>query len=245
MNLLIDVGNSCLKWAVAGGGDWDGGHAAPIVRSVGLFTRCWGRLRAPDRIMVSNVLGAPFAADLTGWCVDRWQRTPAYLRVTKSCCGIINSYSEPGELGADRWAALIGARTLASGALCVIDCGTAVTVDVLSDENVFLGGAILPGSRLARDSLLHQTQGIKQVGGLPASVFGRSTAECVGVGVHYGLVGAVERLIDEIQISVDSPLGIYLTGGGAHELRPALGPATRLEPDLVLIGLAEVLVHSR
>jgi type III pantothenate kinase len=164
-----------------------------------------------------------------------------FLEPTNAAYGIVNNYHDPKQLGSDRWAALIGARTLADGALGVIDCGTAITVDALSADNVFLGGAILPGFRLARNSLLKSTRGVNESESDLVSVLGRSTADCVSSGVYYGLAGGVDRLVNEIEKTLVQHLRLYVTGGDAIRLQPLLTAQTILEPELVLKGLSNVL----
>ncbi len=242
MNLLIDVGNSYVKWATVEDGHWDGGYRTAISGAISeLFESCWGYLPAPRRIMVSNVQGEQFESDLVKWCQSYWRVRPMFLEPTETACGIVNNYHNHKQLGPDRWAALIGARTLADGALGVIDCGTAITVDALSADNVFLGGAILPGLKLAHDSLLTNTRGVNESESDLVSVLGRSTADCVGSGVYYGLAGGIDRLVSEIEKTLVQRLRLYVTGGDAIRLQPLLTAQTILEPELVLKGLLEVL----
>lgn len=242
MNLLVDVGNSLVKWAAVETGNWDGGYQAEISGALPeLFESCWGDLPAPHRIMVANVQGEQFESDLVKWCQRTWGVQPTFLDPSETAYGISNKYYDPKQLGPDRWAALIGARTLSQGPLGVIDCGTAITVDVLSTDNEFLGGAILPGVTLARDSLLSSTQGIKESASGLASVLGLSTAHCVSSGVYYGLAGGVDRLVNEIEKTLVQSLRWYVTGGDAVRLQPLLTVQTTLEPELVLKGLLAVL----
>ncbi len=240
--LLIDVGNNYVKWAAVDDDRWDGGYRTAISGTPSnLFESCWGYLPVPRRIMVSNVQGAQFESDLVKWCQSYWKLRPLFLESTSTAHGIVNHYHDPKQLGPDRWAALIGARALSDGALGIIDCGTAITVDALSADNVFLGGAILPGLRLARDSLLTSTRGVNEGESNLVSVLGRSTADCVASGVYYGLAGGIDRLVNEIEKSLVQDLRLYVTGGDAIRLQPLLTVHTILEPELVLKGLSEVL----
>ncbi len=242
MNLLIDVGNNYVKWAAVDSAHWDGGHRA-VISGVpsNLFETCWGHLPAPNRIMVSNVQGERIAPDLVKWCQGYWRVCPIFLEPASAAYGIVNSYYDPEQLGPDRWAALIGARTLSNDALGIIDCGTAITVDALSADNVFLGGAILPGLNLARDTLSTSTSGINEGESRLVSVLGRSTADCVSSGVYYGLAGGIDRLVNEIEKTLVQHLRLYVTGGDAARLQPLLKMQTQLEPDLVLRGLSAAL----
>ncbi len=244
MNLLIDVGNNYVKWAAVEDGHWDGGYRTPISGAISeLFESCWDYLPVPRRIMVSNVQGEQFESDLVKWCQSYWRVRPMFLEPTETAYGIVNNYHDPKQLGADRWAALIGARTLSDGALGIIDCGTAITVDALSADNEFLGGAILPGLRLAHDSLLMNTRGVNASVPQLVSVLGRSTADCVSSGIYNGLAGGVDRLVSEIENTLAQQLRFYITGGDAIRLQPLLKTQTILDPELVLKGLLEVLIR--
>jgi len=116
-----------------------------------------------------------------------------------------------------------------------------VTVDVLSIEDVFLGGAILPGLRLAHNSLLKNTRGITESDLTPRPVLGRSTAACVSSGVNYGLAGGIDRLVTEIEKAVKQGLTWYVTGGDALHIQSFLTVQAIHEPELVLKGLAVAL----
>ena len=154
--------------------------------------------------------------------------------------GVKNSYREPGQLGADRWAALLAARGLTSMAACVVDCGTAVTVDALSANGEFLGGMIFPGLQLLRRSLMQGTQGVKVSEGNVMDCLARSTADGVAAGTLFGLAGAVDRLIAEYRQTLGEAMQVFLTGGDAPVLASRLQTATTPVPDLVLKGLARI-----
>ncbi len=245
MNLLVDIGNRFLKWAHCGDAQWHAGRRVEISDPPSaLFARCWHELPAPRRIMVSNVRGPLFRSALTSWCEQNWRRRPEFLDPAAAVGGMKNRYIDPRQLGPDRWAALLGGRKLAQGALGVIDCGTAITVDVLDENDVFLGGAIMPGLRLARESLLRKAHGIKEPGFDLRAVLGRSTAECVSSGVQYGSAGGVDRLVGEIENILGQPLRWFLTGGDGPSLLPLVAVQASYEPELVLIGLNEALKRS-
>ncbi len=151
-----------------------------------------------------------------------------------------NHYHDPAALGADRWAALIAAHHLTAGPVCVIDCGTAVTIDALSADGDFLGGVILPGLRLLRTSLVQGTRSIRATDGDAATCLARSTADAVAAGTLFGLAGAVERVLAEHRQALGSEMSALITGADAglvlSKLR-AEAPVAEVS-DLVLRGLA-------
>jgi type III pantothenate kinase len=151
--------------------------------------------------------------------------------------GVTNRYHEPATLGADRWAALIAARQQSQAAQCVVDCGTAMTVDALSAAGEFLGGVILPGISMARAALLANTQGIRVAEGDEGSCLARATGDGVAAGSVFGLAGAIERIVAEQRRALGADARVLVTGGDAPRLLPLLRGSVTHEPELVLKGL--------
>lgn len=145
---------------------------------------------------------------------------------------------EPEKLGPDRLAAASGARALGLRNAVIVDCGTAVTVDVLTEEG-FRGGAIFPGYGLILRAL---KQGTAALPGIELSFSGlnlpgRNTSEAMLAGTVIGSAGAVKELIQRSFSSFGSVPPVIVTGGGAGELVTELGLAVREEPDLIFLGL--------
>lgn len=246
MNILIDLGNSRLKWARHAPGLWR--SEAALLEGEDdmglLLDREWNGIPAPQKVIVCSVSSAQRLRVLEQWALTHWSVTPRIVSTQPEQLGVINRYREPRQLGADRWAALIGARGLTSSASCVVDCGTAVTVDALTEKGEFLGGVIFPGLRLLRDSLARGTEGIKATESEVTDCLARSTADGVAAGTLYGLAGAVERLIDEYRRTLGATMKIFLTGGDAPQLAARLRVETIAVPDLVLTGLARMVEES-
>jgi type III pantothenate kinase len=242
MNLLIDLGNSRLKWAQYGSELW---HADAALlgneRNIeSLFGKAWGKIAKPQRVIVCSVSSPERLTALEQWARTRWSVTAHIVCPQAEQLGVKNLYHKPQQLGADRWAALIGARGLTVAAACVVDAGTAVTVDALSAKGEFLGGAIFPGLKLLRDSLVRGTLAITADSGNISDSPGRSTEEGVAAGTLIGLAGAVERLISEYRQTLGGEMKIFLTGGDAPLLSPRLRVSSTPAPDLVLKGLARI-----
>lgn len=241
MKLVVDVGNSRIKWAVVSAAGLAPGAAANRGEEVeAMLEAALGDIGAPSDILVCSVAGGAFNDRLEKWMVARWGRSPAWFRSAPETMGIINAYPEPAQLGADRWAAVIGARGLFPGAVGVIDCGTAVTLDVVDGDDRHLGGLIAPGLELAQQSLLTSTANVRAAAPRAAGVLGRSTAECVANGTSLGLAGALERWMREVDRSVDG-IAWLATGGAWPRTRATIGRSIEYDPDLVLRGLARVL----
>lgn len=237
----MDLGNSRLKWAQHGPGLWRTDAALLDKEDITpLLNSAWDKIAAPQKVVVCSVSTPQRLRTLEQWIQARWSVTPKIIRAQAEQLGVRNRYREPEQLGADRWAALVGARGLTSSAACVVDCGTAVTVDALSASGEFLGGAIFPGLRLLRESLAHGTEGVRAAQGNDTDCLARSTADGVAAGTLFGLAGAVERLIHEHRQTLGETMQVFLTGGDAPQLVSRLRTAATPVPDLVLKGLARI-----
>lgn len=251
-NLLLDLGNSRLKWAVSAANLWQV-QAAPYAQGLtALLQTEWAQLAAPSRILLCSVAAEARVEELRDWVRRHWDRELELVLAQHEQLGVTNSYSVPQQLGSDRWAALLAARQLLHPvgvwAVCVVDCGTAVTLDLLNAEGEFTGGAIFPGLSLLRTALAQGTESITastsestDVAAIPA----RNTADAVAAGTVTGLCGAIERIIASYRARLDRPddsasasLQVILTGGDAPLLLPLLSGIDQHVPDLVLRGLA-------
>lgn len=245
MNLLVDIGNTRLKWSLLDGNETLATGGCLASDMVGAETpndlaQYLAHAESINAVWVSHV----GSRDVLHWFIEHWcHALPAKkinrAKVVCSTAGIRNDYKDFDKLGVDRWVAAIGARSIeANGDLLVIDAGTAVTIDWLSIDNVYEGGAILPGAKLMHDALISNTARIRSEYTDTVQIVGKSTSECVNSGVGYGLVGAVERVVFEMENVINRPVKILLTGGAAVMLQQRLKKPVRLVPDLVLAGLA-------
>jgi type III pantothenate kinase len=247
MNLLVDVGNSRLKWARAGTELWETA-AAPLGDEVedSVLDRLWLAMPAPQRVVVASVNEDWTSRVLDSWLRERWSLRAHVVRPQRELLGVRNHYRDPATLGADRWVALIAAHHLTAGPVCVIDCGTAVTIDALSADGDFLGGVILPGLHLLRASLVQGTKSIRTGDGDATTCLARSTADAVAAGTLFGLAGAVERVLAEHRQALGSEMSTLITGAEAGVVLPRLragGPIAEI-PDLVLRGLAMIAENA-
>jgi len=238
MILLVDVGNSRMKWAfLRDGALLDRGSLGRAQVDAGGPLDAWPDNAEVDRVLICSVAGAGLDARLEALVRGRLGLSPEWFRARRKTLGIVNAYAEPSHLGSDRWAALLGARGLAGGAVGVVDCGTALTLDVVDAGDRHLGGFIIPGPDLARDSLLSRTGSVREAAGDVDGVLGRSTAACVTNGTLLGLAGAVERWIAEVEAGQER-VDWFATGGAWPRLAGLVRRELRHEPDLVLEGLA-------
>ena len=195
--LLLDVGNSRLKWAVLRKPYRRRQEFAAlgVVELKALHTSAagWTRLfkaaGTPDRIYASNVAGAVMERQIRAASTRAALESPHFARSSATAAGVRNAYPEPWRLGVDRWVQLIGAHHEHPGRdLCLVSLGTAMTIDLLTGAGRHLGGSIVPGPRLMIESLLERTAGIRRrAGGRPAKA---SFDLALGAGQPIGARGA-------------------------------------------------------
>lgn len=228
MRLLVDAGNTRIKWALTRGGEWLSSGVLPVERASDLSAQLAGS-PAIREVWVSNVAGDAVAQAIRqSIAVDTWH----FIAAREQQCGVRNSYLEPARLGSDRWAALIAAWHLEGRRCLVVNCGTATTVDALSDAGEFVGGLILPGVALMQRSLCAATAQLQPASGSYA-VFPRNTADALFSGAVQATCGAIERQYGLL----DPGAAVVLSGGAAEILRERLNLPLRLVDNLVLQGL--------
>jgi type III pantothenate kinase len=235
MILCIDCGNSRIKAAIGQPGTWRGTAAVAGEDFVGLATQigAWPR---PIRVIGCNVAGAEVGREVV-LLLERMNLGIHWIQATREGHGVRNAYDHPGQLGADRWAALIGARALHAGASLVVSCGTATTIDVLDAAGCFQGGLILPGLALMHASLASAAAQLPQARGRHA-LLPRNTDDAIVSGAIEATAGAVSRMFGRL---ADEPDALcLLSGGAADELAPHLALPLRRVDNLVLEGLVRI-----
>ncbi|MFZ5523053.1 MAG: type III pantothenate kinase [Pseudomonadota bacterium] len=268
MMLLIDSGNTRIKWALAHGKKWLCSGILPVGQAGGLsqhlVTHCAGidkGLHDIEQVWVSNVAGKKVELQLTNFVSD-WNVIPHFIVPREEQCGVRNGYSQPGQLGSDRWAALIGAWHLMSEECLVVNCGTATTIDALSGQGEFMGGLILPGVDLMLNSLCDTTAQLAAcqhekplmeplairlgeqttlakslvMSGHPGEYvsFPKNTADAMFSGVIQASCGAIQR---QHALLDHDRAPVVLSGGAAEVLQEHLHMPLRIADNLVLQGL--------
>lgn len=232
MLIAIDAGNTRIKWGVLDGSVWIAQGALPTGDAASLADVSADWPLAP--IVACNVAGQTVEAAISGTVTARFA-TPRWLRSSAEACGVRNSYDMPERLGADRWAALIGARGQLSTACLVVCAGTATTVDWLDASGTFRGGLILPGVDLMRASLARNTAQLPLADG-HFRCEPRNTMDAIVSGCMHAQVGAIERMF--AKISAEPGAICLLTGGAAQSIVPLLNIPFQLTENLILDGLA-------
>lgn len=239
MELLVDIGNSRMKWATQS-------DVISSMETVSLadaafldvIEQRWLTLEPPKKIVVSSVSHSEIENILSDWMLAHWAITPLLIDSKASQLGVTNNYKNPSQLGSDRWAALITAHQNYAGECCVIDCGTAMTIDGINRHGQHLGGIIFPGLDMVRKSLCEGTQRIQLESTGSINHLAKSTTEAVLAGSIYGLAGAIERIVYEFTATMETSPQLLMTGGNAAMLKPYLNVHCVEVPDLVIQGLA-------
>lgn len=241
MKLLIDVGNTAVKWGLCEAGVIvKSGHYMHRGSDVGVLAeQYWSGLSVPAGICIANVAGTQLAQQLSGWIETRWGITPVFIATTGQACGVTNAYAVPGSLGVDRWAALIGAHHHGGGATCIVDCGTAITLDMLAADGVHQGGLILPGIEMMKQMLLKNTAVVNtSTTQQAAKLFAMSTGDAVNSGALYMAAAAIDRTVGDMAEALGIAADVIITGGDASRIATLLAMPVRHDPELVLKGLA-------
>jgi type III pantothenate kinase len=243
MILVVDVGNSRMKWALVGS---PGYLAQGVVANAEIGTlalRDWQNLPRPARAIGVNVAGEAARVRVEGQ-LTRWRLGMEWLVPTAQACGIVNRYAPPSQLGADRWAACVAARLRANqGAdrdqsIVVVNAGTAVTVDTVDADGVFRGGFILPNMRLMLRSLAENTAALKVPPGTFVE-FPTNTPDALYTGALHAVCGAIE--LARARVATHGvPVRCYLAGGAAPEIGPHLAAPLDLVDNLVLEGVLAI-----
>ncbi|MEN2471309.1 type III pantothenate kinase [Burkholderia sp. GS2Y] len=248
-HLLIDAGNSRIKWALA--------DARRTLVDTGAFGHTrdggadpdWSNLPRPRGAWISNVAGADVAARLDALLDARWPGLPrTTIRSRPAQCGVTNGYTTPEQLGSDRWAGLIGARAAFPGEhLLIATFGTATTLEALRADGRFTGGLIAPGWALMMRALGTHTAQLPTLttdiasgllAGAQAEPFQVDTPRSLSAGCLYAQAGLIERAWRDLVDAWQAPVRLVLAGGAADEVARALTvPHTRHDA-LILSGLA-------
>lgn len=247
MSWVVDIGNTSLKWASADGAETE--ESFSVLRSnEGLaetLDEAWGDLPSPGDITCSCVAGLSVEHEMSSWCNAVWGIEPAYIRAPESGFGVINAYADVQCLGSDRWAALVAARHEIKTACCIVDCGTATTIDVLQGDGNHLGGLILPGVTLMRNALIEGTAVViddSEQGN--STLFARNTRDAIQGGSLYAMIATIDRVFQDVETELGGNVKRVLSGGDAGSLLPLLQGDIIYMPDLVLKGVAVIASGS-
>jgi type III pantothenate kinase len=230
--LLIDAGNSSLKWALVEAGQWQARGRVDYADGATLKAQ----MRPGTECFVASVT-APEREKQLAALLDEAGMKSVWLTAESGFGEVTNTYQNPGQLGVDRWMGLIGARQRTRAPVLVVSVGTAMTVDAMSGEGTFLGGVIVPGPELMRLSLKQGTARVNGLGG-EWKTFPKNTADGVQSGIVAALCGVVRQQYEFLAEFETVRPKCLLTGGAAELILPHLSMPAEGVPLLVLEGMA-------
>jgi type III pantothenate kinase len=239
--LTIDAGNSRVKWGAHARGTWLMQDAAQPEQIAELAER-WRVYGVPRAILVSNVAGAAVRSALEQQ-LEQFPVPARWVTASAFAHGVRSHYRNPGQLGVDRWMALIGARQLHPGPNVVVLSGTALTVDALTAEGDFLGGLIAPGLRAMMEALAVTTAGVKITSG-DYEVFPTETRHAVATGAIAAALGCISHVRKHMAEGGHGAAKVLLSGGAAAVLAPHVAQPVVTVENLVLEGLLTVAQTS-
>jgi type III pantothenate kinase len=247
--LLVDVGNSSVKWRLITVAATKKNPAMlqqqyPKDISKSFFIQCWQTLAKPDKVVVSCVANKHVWQVLEQACEELWSIKAEKITSVKEGFGIINAYKQPSDLGSDRWCAMIGALHAIESDFIVVDCGSAITIDVVMSSGKHhagkhLGGYILPGFSMMKQSLGMHTAEVQVDIKLSSATLtpSNSTQGCVDSAIYLSVVKLIEAIFEQ-QEKQDKKAQCVLTGGDAALVAKLLSIKYVMMPELVLHGLA-------
>ncbi|MGH8133239.1 MAG: type III pantothenate kinase [Steroidobacteraceae bacterium] len=242
--LLVDIGNTRIKWAGCDGGRLLKSHAAvhSAWRAADYARRLFAGARGLDEVLVASVAATQVNRALAAAARRAGVRC-RFVTVPRRAGGVTVGYREPWRLGVDRFAALVGAHELFKPVpVCVVGVGTAMTIDLAGGDGRHQGGVIIPAPGLMIDALLANTHGIRRrarggaLGG--RGLFGRSTQDAIVQGSRYTAAALIDRAVEEAAVLLGRRPLVVLTGGEAPAVRGLVRSHCVTVPGLVLRGLA-------
>ncbi len=234
MILAFDIGNTFAKWGfVHDGAVVGGGRAVHRGRGLAAALDVLRLERIPRKVVAVNVAGAAAAAALDAWALRHYGAPVEFVTASTAATKVRSVYAAPAELGADRWAAIVGGFHR-YGACLVADLGTATTLDAVDRGGRHLGGYIVPGIDLMRGALAADTHAVQDedVEVVPGA-WGQDTASCVAAGLRRALGSMITSAAQEL---LPQGAQLVLTGGDADRVEPWIGIKHRVDHDLVLRG---------
>ncbi|WP_347988786.1 type III pantothenate kinase [Methylomonas sp. AM2-LC] len=279
MNILIDIGNTRLKWIFADCAalihnnvertdnnklvnEANGvnskltssavekdiqtalGDLCPMYEGV-LFYRqqnvclelrsAWQLLPEPQIVAIASVGATQLVTDMIELIQQLWPQVKLVIpKVSAAAFGVINAYPESEKLGIDRWLTLLAAHQYYPGFTCIVDCGTAVTIDVLTEQGLHLGGVICPGLQTMKQSLAVNTASLGVYTQAHDLALACNTATAIANGTLYAVVGMIENVMTQFPALNQ----LIVTGGDAVEITAHLSLKSWVDKNLVFKGLS-------
>jgi len=245
--LLIDHGNTRLKWVLAMNGEIDTSSSGR--GNLEEFRRACSQFKqAPGAVSLSTVADKEHIQSVEKFCRDSWGLELRSLTSREKQGGVRSAYADPGTLGIDRWLAIVGAVSRHGKPVVIWDLGTASTLDAVDQSGQHLGGFIYPGPATMLNSLRRETR-LRVPAGLEAEARGaadgkqpgvspgESTAACISRGVLAAQLGALNQFLRNVSVRIEGEPKLIVTGGAATQILPLLELDYTHDPWLVFRGM--------
>ena len=239
MNLLLDIGNTSIAWAV---------HKTNKILQTGSFFYDAGKIEKSilnqlssfadaTSVLVSSVLSQEKTIEITDLFQLKWNCMVWQAKTTSEFSGLKNSYKNPEQMGVDRWLNMIAARAEFNNHLILIDCGTAMTIDIVKVNGQHAGGFILPGLMMIQDTLISNTNRIKVDSNTTGIIEpANNTQDAISNGAMISLVASIENVFNRF-IDNNEKTDCVITGGDASQVMRNLSINYVHRPMLIFDGL--------
>ncbi|WP_233843631.1 type III pantothenate kinase [Dyella sp. 2HG41-7] len=239
MKLLLDLGNTRLKWAMVDGDRWIAqGAVAWDVDVSAALAQAWNALERPQRVLGASVVDTQRELHVERVALEVFALRAEWVRTPAEACGVRIAYADPQRLGVDRFLAMVAAHATGKAPCVLAGIGTALTLDALTADGQHLGGLIAPGPWLMQQSLLGATARVRPEHPGAIRDIADNTADAVASGCWHAVAALIDRFATNI--AKQHPNGtqrVLMDGGDAAALLPLLGVSAELAADSVLRGL--------
>jgi type III pantothenate kinase len=240
MMLLLDLGNTRLKWAlVSPSGEWPlhGATEWEIDPARALASE-WESLPRPSTVVAASVVDPQRESQVEAVVLQMFERSTTWMRTPANACGVQNAYAEPQRLGVDRFLAMVAAKAAGRAPCLLASAGTALTLDAMDANGRHLGGLIAPGPMLMQKSLLDATARVRPERDGDILDLADNTADAVASGCWQASAALIERFASRMRSRLDGSPTLILSGGDADRLLPLLSIPVERVHEGVLRGLA-------
>ncbi len=241
MKLLLDLGNSRCKYALLHEGD----KIEYGAQDYGPFGKLYTVKSLCDKdnikkVIICSVLSEKMNSEIIDVLVNKDGHDVYSLSAEKNSFGVQLAYENPITMGADRVSALIAAKNKYPGNVCVVDCGTAITIDALDGDGVHKGGVIFPSAKVMQKDLLNSTNIESDNDDVKFNIFADTTGQAIYAGCMSATGGGIEFTVNKMIEQNEKFDQIIFTGGGAEQMEHFVNLQVEIDSTLVLDGLRVV-----
>ena len=235
--ILIDIGNTRIKWAEQQTGNMGKMHAIMHTNIDLLLAAAWQQLSKPERIYLACVGAKSIKQQIIHIAYQLWPDIGIQeIATQKYAHGVRNAYPEYTKLGVDRWLSMLAAYHYYAMPVCIVSCGSALTYDIIDEQGQHLGGMIMPGLNLMQQALSKGTANLN----VCLEQYPLGLANDTQAAIYNGNLNAIKGFIKQGMAEYKKPLQLILTGGDAEFLADSLKLAAIIDARLVLKGLSLV-----